>query len=396
MKTISCLLALLALAPFASAQLPSDVPWDVKALEKAPAFEWLDQKEKLHSLTYEAEPYQGHKTKVFAYYATPYTLGIDKEPGKKYPGVIVAHGGMGGAYGGWVEALAKRGYAAIAPCLNGGDKRLPESERGPKDSDDHTIFFPKEEPAIKEYWQYHAVADIILAHSLIRSFPDVDADRTGLWGISWGGFSTGIVSGLDHRFKAMVPMYGCGFYHENGQWAYKFKSAPPDKAKRWVELWDPSSYVGRATAPMMFINGARDSFYPLDSYAKTYALVEAPKNISVQPALHHAHIYNQLEASLFLDQHLRGGVPLPIISGAALRDGKVSAEVEIKTKVKAVQLHWTTGPHKEYSKRAWESKELTLEGNKISGDAPPADATVWLITAQDERDALVSTSPMLR
>src|SRR5438309_299068 len=132
--TLPFILALLgatATAFAADAATKPATPWDVPALEKPPPFEWLDRSAKFHSLQYDAEPYRGHRTRVFAYYASPLTLGVDKEPGKKYPAVVLAHGGMGGAYAGWAEALAKRGYVAIAPCLNGGDKHVPDGERGP-------------------------------------------------------------------------------------------------------------------------------------------------------------------------------------------------------------------------------------------------------------------------
>ena len=55
-----------------------------------------------------------------------------------------------------------------------------------------------------QHWCYHGVANVIRAHSLIRSFPEVDDDRTAITGISWGGFLTCIVSGLDDRFKAAI------------------------------------------------------------------------------------------------------------------------------------------------------------------------------------------------
>ena len=54
-------------------------------MEKAPAFEWLDRSGKVHSLLYEAEPYKGKTTKVFAYYASPATLGAENSAGSVTP-----------------------------------------------------------------------------------------------------------------------------------------------------------------------------------------------------------------------------------------------------------------------------------------------------------------------
>src|SRR3954471_21305191 len=75
------------------APLPDFTPWDVPALEKAPAFEWLDPSGKAHSLLYEAEPYRGKQTRVFAYYASPATLGIAGGEKTRFPGMVLVHGG---------------------------------------------------------------------------------------------------------------------------------------------------------------------------------------------------------------------------------------------------------------------------------------------------------------
>src|SRR5687768_12971637 len=61
------------------APVPAHSPWDVPALSKAPPFEWLKRQGKVHSLSYDAEPYKGVKTKVFALYGTPVTVGVEKE-----------------------------------------------------------------------------------------------------------------------------------------------------------------------------------------------------------------------------------------------------------------------------------------------------------------------------
>src|SRR5690606_25279531 len=103
-----------------------------------------------------------------------------------------------------------------------------------------------------EQWQFHAVSNIIRAHSLIRSFKEVDQENTALTGISWGGYLTNLVSGIDHRFKAAVPVYGAGFLHEGSAWDQQFDSLGREKAEKWVRLWDPSRYVGHATMPMLF------------------------------------------------------------------------------------------------------------------------------------------------
>ena len=71
---------------------------------------------------------------------------------------------------------------------------------------------------LEDQWPYHAVSAVVLAHSLLRSYPEVDASRIGVTGISWGGYLTCIVAGIDDRLKCAVPVYGCGFLGDNSAW----------------------------------------------------------------------------------------------------------------------------------------------------------------------------------
>ena len=369
------------------APLPDFTPWDVKALEKAPAFEWLDRSGKVHSLLYEAEPYKGKKTKVFAYYASPATLGVAKGAGSASPPWSSSTGAAVMRSKQWAELYARRGYAAIAMDLGGQSgegkelKRLPDG--GPP-QDDHTKFHLPDLPD-KDQWTYHAVADVILAHSLIRSFDEVDPDRTGVIGISWGGYLTCIVAGLDHRFKAALPMYGCGFLRENSAWTKpQFASMSPEWAAKWVKLWDPSSYVGSATMPMFFVNGTNDFAYPLDSYAKTYALVRSPKNIRIEVGMKHGHWFDQKECLMFFDHHLKGEPALPRVTRMGIEGDKVVAEVESPTKLVSAELHYTTGGHQDNENRPWVRTPLTVEGDTGRG-RPPAPRGDGLLRDREGR-----------
>src|SRR6185436_20794205 len=126
----------------------------------------------------------------------------------------------------------------------------------------------------REMWTYHAVAAVVRAHSLLRSLPEVDAKRVGITGISWGGYLTCIVAGIDSRFKVAVPVYGCGFLGENSCWKDTSLAAmTPEARELWLRLFDPSHYLANVRYPMLFVNGTTDFAYPLDSYQKSYRLV---------------------------------------------------------------------------------------------------------------------------
>ena len=233
---------------------------------------------------------------------------------------------------------------------------------------------------------------MVLAHSLIRTFEGVDPDRTGVIGISWGGYLTCIVAGLDHRFKAALPMYGCGFLRENSAWkAPHFASMSPEWAAKWVKLWDPSSYVGSATMPMFFVNGSNDFAYPLDSYARTYALVRSPKNIRIEVGMAHGHIFDVKECLMFFDHQLKGEPALPRVTRMGIDGDKVRAEVESPKKLVSAELCYTTGGHQDNEKRPWVRTPLTVVGDRVGGDRPPPGATVYFVNVTDERGATVSS-----
>jgi len=377
-----------------AATLPKTTPWDLKALSTAPAFKWAEDEGKgARSLYFTGPKYKGKATRVFAYYATPGTLARDPDQDENLPAVVLVHGGGGKAFDQWAKLWANRGYAAIAMDLGGcgpGKKRLPD---GGPDQSDRTKFGAVDGPN-GDMWTYHAVSNVILAHSLIQSFKEVDAKKTAVTGISWGGYLTCIVMGLDDRFKAAVPVYGCGFLHDNSVWLGQFKKMSDANRAKWVKLWDPSMYAGSASMPVLFVNGGTDFAYPPDSHAKTAALVKAPgKTMRFVPSLRHGHIFDRPKAvEVFINHHLQDGVALPQVGPATITNGKATASVKSSTKLTSAALHYTTAKLADNNRgRKWTELPATIKGSSITAAAPPKDATVWFMTVTDERKALVSS-----
>ncbi len=415
-------------------------PWDLDALKKnVPAMKWVRQDQPIHSLTYAGEKYQGHETEVFAFYASPITLGQEVKPGTKFPGVVLIHGGGGTAFAEWVQLWAKRGYAAIAMDLNGSRPPDPEFEpktgmaignghrgtrtRLPNGGPPHG--HPEKFDCINtsdtsDDWPFHAAASVMRAHSLLRSFPEVDAEHTAVTGISWGGYTTCLVASLDDRFKAAVPVYGCGFLHE-GESVQKpsIDKLDPEHRAAWVKEYDPGSLLPRCHVPILFVNGTNDVHYVLDSYMKSYNVVPSEKHIRIQVNMPHGHPpgWAPQEIGLFIDSKCKKGTPvvgskdglitdqpLPILGNPVLKGDVV--EVSCKTHlhpVKKAELNYTADDGLR-SKRQWKSIPATVMMNSMDGSGgvfslgytitapkPPADANTWFITVTDERDAMVGT-----
>lgn len=376
---------------FASQAHAQSGPWNLDELRKTPAVEWIDKDGPLRRVMYESVPYKGKPTRVFAYYAQP------EKVDDKLPAMVLIHGGGGTAFAEWAQLWAKRGYVALAMDLVGdgeGRKRLVDG--GPK-QDDPSLFGQND---LKDMWSYHAVAAVIRGHSLLRSLPQVDADRIGVTGISWGGYLTCIVAGLDDRFKAAVPVYGCGFIHDNSVWLPTFKNMPVAWRKTWVDNFDPSVYLGQSRMPMLFVNGTNDFAYPLDSYQKSYRLVKN-RNLCIKVNLPHGHPQGWAppEIGLFIDQHLMGGRALFRFEDLGARmeqkDGNVKLAIPQERRLKAVSAHWTTDLKVPWAKRKWESRLVQpIVGNATDQwivSVPKERPLIYFLTATDDRGATVST-----
>lgn len=381
-------------SPSARADTTIGGPWDLTRLKQPVRVTWVDSDGPLRQLFYESEPVEGKPTRVFAYYAQP-----AKVDGR-LPAMVLVHGGGGKAFPEWAKLWADRGYIALAMDLagNGPDgKRLPDG--GPGQGDD--VKFPVQKTDPRSMWSYHAVAAVIRANSLLRSLPQVDSERIGVTGISWGGYLTCLVAGLDDRFKVAVPVYGCGFLHDNSVWLNRFAKMPAEWRKEWVANFDPSSYLKQARMPMLFVNGTNDFAYPLDSYQKSYRL--APnRQLCVTVIMPHGHTagWAPAEIGLFADQHLRKGTPLPAFVGemAFVRRGlRQYADIDFKSPgpLDKADVHWTldtTGP---WQKRKWETKEAIINEGSVRGLLPPQRPLIYFLTITDKRKATVSTEHLV-
>jgi len=321
---MSLLIAAFSCSTFASPEL-----WDVDRLQQTPRVwpadeqvaEWLAEPsgdngpesvfsgEGVRPLFYEGLPWKGQPTRVFAWYGVPERTGDEK-----VPAVVLAHGGGGTAFDEWVRQWTRRGFAAISMDLTGSRSGGQPGQRprhewaGPPHGDDiGEAGLPPE-----DQWVYHAVADVALANSLLRSFPEIDPDRIGLVGISWGGFLAGIVPAVDHRFALSIPIYGCGYFAETPIIGKSWQDLDPALVRQWTEQWDPSRYVGGIACPTLWLNGANDPHFPVNLHARTVAHCGGAPRMSVQVGLAHSHVHGWLpeEPYAFADEVLRGGDPM--------------------------------------------------------------------------------------
>lgn len=419
MKSISRFLtfALLAWSFFVTAGRTTEIigPWNLTELKRPPAMRWLSQTGAVHSLVYGGERFQGRDTEVFAFYASPATLG-NAPAGATFPGVVLIHGGGGTAFAEWVHLWARRGYAAIAMDLAGSRPIAPVYDaagvpvpnqaakpdtrtRLPNGGPDHghPQKFDSIGGDVSDDWPYHAAASVIRAHSLLRTLPGVIADRTAVTGISWGGYTTCLVASLDDRFKAAVPVYGCGFLFEGESVQKPSIDKLGERRAAWIAAYDPSALLPRCRVPILFVNGTNDIHYPLDSYQKSFAVVPGRKQMRIEVNMRHGHPagWAPQEIGLFIDSFCRDGAPLPVPGNLTMKGERVRLAFTSAVPLQTATLHYTTDAGLR-SKRTWQSTPAEITPGAVSAPHPPAHANTWFIALTDARGAMVSSPVQLR
>jgi cephalosporin-C deacetylase-like acetyl esterase len=363
-------------------------PWEVDRLLETPVTaEWGEADGLVRPVFYDSEPFKGKPTRVFAYYAKPAGDG-------PFPAMLLVHGGGGKAFAEWAKLWADRGYVALAMDTSGNGpdgKRLPD---GGPDQSDETKFRKFGSDEARQMWTYHAVAAVLRGHALLAGLPEVDPQRIGITGISWGGYLTCIVAGIDHRLKVAVPVYGCGFLDHNSVWQEhgRLKDMPDDERRQWVELFDPSRYLTGVQCPIFFVNGTNDFAYPLDSYQKSYNLVKSPRTLRITVNMPHGHPqgWAPQEIGAYVDSVLKDGPALLPSPAIEVAEKAVSATVADDAKIAVAEFHYTTDGGR-WQNRKWKTVPAKIEAGKITATLPTAEPLVGFFTLKDARGMVVSS-----
>ncbi len=371
-----------------AAQDPS-LLWDLKALSVPPSGQWLTREGPVHSLLYESVDYEEKPTAVFAYYSNPDLLN-GRTSETKFPAVVLVHGGGGKAFREWVEKWAAEGYAAIAMDLSGKDAGGVRLTNGGADQADTNKFAKIETSPLKDVWTYHAVSSVILAHSWLLDQKEVDTDRTFLTGISWGGYLTSITGALDNRFKGAAPVYGCGFYDESDVFGSPLKNLSAVGKEKWMQHFDPSSYLPMARIPFLWLNGNKDRFYNVVPYAKTYELVTPSlRTVCIKPDMLHSHVHGWEpgEIRVFFDHIAFSQAPLPVIGPVTTGPAALSAAYHSPVTVAQAEFHYSRDTTASNEKREWSKIPVTIdrESKKLSCPVPEGGFAYGFFYLKDHR-----------
>lgn len=377
------------------------VVWDLDALSRPPAIHAAPAQapaaDGVSALCFEGLPFLGKPTRVFAYYGAPMSATTENP----VPGIVLVHGAGGTAFADWVKLWVRRGYAAIAfdhdggiPAGKYGDWARNPDGAGPK----RAGFGDVVARPVPDHYMYHAVADTILAHSLLRSMPGVDPDRIGITGISMGGVVGSVAVGVDHRFKFFAPVYGCGFISENDDDGSRFIDSKlpwaeaENRVSTWNRLWDPKHYLPSARLPILWLSGTNDFAFTMKAWQRSYRVAPGTGALALRVRMAHGHGgagENPEEIHAFADSVLNGGEPLVRVVGGG-RDGAVAwARYESPRPLVKAELNFTRDKGR-WQDRKWESVAAEVAGDRVAATVP-ADATVYYFNLIDARGLIVST-----
>ena len=324
-------------SPFAS--LSFDVP-KVKPCKELSA-------DGLKGLWIESEKWRGRPTHVFGYLALPEGASATN----RVPGIVLAHGGGGTAYPNWAKTWASKGYAAIVvdtcgylPFSKPTEGRVMSGVGGPAGWGRFELGLEK--PC--DQWPYHAVAALVRAHSYLRSLQEVDAEKTGITGISWGGYLTMLATATDRRYKFAMPVYACADFaaidRECPFFTASRKLAKPEALARWDALFDAKHYAPQMDLPVFWFASSSDAAFPFDLLQRTVRMPKAMPGLAVRVGMKHSHGpigENMPELFRFADSVVRGAPPLPTVSEPVVCDGVVTVAFDPKgNDIARVELNW--------------------------------------------------------
>lgn len=358
-----------------SAAKKAKSPWhEHPELFSAPEVTWVDSVGPDYSLFYEGGIWQGKKTKVFACYSVPDNIST------KIPAMVLVHGGGGKAYQNWAKQWAGYGYAAISMNLYGKDNEGNQvGYLRHIDTDDD---FDVEETKLFDSWHYQAVAAIIRAVSFLESRSEVDKEKIGIMGISWGGYNTAVTVGVDERLSAAIIVYGCGELYKNSVWTREGHVF----SETYKQQLDPANYLPNAKIPILWLNNNTDHFFPLDSYQSSRKLTKGKNYARIQDNYAHGYEtpWKTEDIRRFTDAFLQNGDPWPEIRSSGIKKNMFFAKVDQKLEkewiVYTSEKEWMYKSSRKDGNDVWIQKEVTADksGKTVKSDIPENAVALYL------------------
>jgi dienelactone hydrolase len=333
----------------------------------------------------------GHKdVDIFAYFSYP-------KGASKLPAFIWNPGGLGQASPAFTEPPARRGYAVL--CIDFPQPGYRSTGNYPINTSLALGADPQQAPI------YHGAVALLKAVSYLVSRTEVDAERIGMAGSSWGGFFTTLMIGIDGRLKAGSCLYGTGSLQLGNAWwdgGSQNGNAPPtaDERERWRTTLDPAWRLPTKNTPIAWFTGTNDKFYLLPAVMKSHEMAAGPKHLCLVPNWDHAlpNEYTDEQVYAWLDVHLRGQPPLPQVSPlvVANESGRVAARWRYEGDAVAADLIASYGDAGNWQGRYWHTLKATIADHVCRVDVPASPLPCYVSGSVITAGGIRSSTPLVR
>jgi dipeptidyl aminopeptidase/acylaminoacyl peptidase len=200
---------------------------------------------------------------------------------KKYPAVVLVHGGPQGAWNNaWSyrwnpQMYAARGYVVFMP--------------NPRGSTGYGQKFVEE---ISGDWGGKAYVDIMNGVEHLAAMPFVDGNRIGAAGASYGGYMIDWILGHTDRFQALVTHAGVynlesmyGVTEELWFPEWELRGTPWDNPEMYAR-WSPNKFVKNFKTPTLVSHGELDFRVPVGEGLQLFTALQRrgiPSKLMVFP-----------------------------------------------------------------------------------------------------------------
>ena len=303
---------------------------EAEPLESEIQAEWTRDGVVCRVVRYRIGTFKDAPATMVAFYVAP-------QGGEAVPGVLQIHGGGQSASLGGAVADAKRGYASLS--INWGGNPLRFDGQGPVVEGVNTDWgrldatHPPQRNAVNHFspgglapddWTLDAVESprnsnwflvLVAARrgiSFLKSRPEVDPARIGVYGHSMGGTLTTNLAAIDPRVRVAVPSCGGAGVVLAGQvdvpGCVKTRPSPLELA---CVVDNPA--IERLTCPILWLSPTNDFHAPIDNMAITWRnLPDDQVRFSVSPHRNHVHAdEHAITQHLWFEQHLTRAFTMP-------------------------------------------------------------------------------------
>jgi len=147
----------------------------------------------------------------------------------------------------------------------------------------------------------------------LLSDENIDPQKIGIAGISWGSVITSIAIGYDTRYAFAIPIYGSAYLERAD--TYVCRGFQDEKTRK---LWSAADRLQNCKFPILWMCGLKDIHFCSLSNSLSYLdTKDSGSYISIQEELKHSHTaaWNRAEAYRFADCVCKNTRPFVTVNG---------------------------------------------------------------------------------